>query len=533
VGLAATMSRMSRRAFIGAGLATGIGLGVGLPLAFGSSGSSSTGNLLRSDIRLPPLFGQRLRLPPILQPTSSDVGADYYDITQRRAMASIIPGLQTEIWGYDGIFPGPTIVSRRGRASVVTHTNELPVPTVAHLHGGHTPAESDGYPIDFVYPVDRSYMDAHPLMHGAHSGHDGDAMIGDTSDGSRSYRYPFEQRAATLWYHDHRMDFTGPSVWRGLAGFHLVRDDEEDALGLPAGARELPLMITDRSFAADGSFRYPSTDTTLMTTAGVTGSFVAGVLGDVMLVNGTPWPVAEVDGAQYRLRVLNGSNARRLDLRLDPPPNEAMTQIGTDGGLLAAPLRHEHFELAPAQRVDLVVDFAGYAPGTRVTLLNDFGEGRMSQVMRFIVGDRADDRFTMPDRLSEIETLDATDAVVTRTLRFQTGDVGHSTGWLIEGRPFTSDRIEAEAKLGTIEVWRLIADFHHPVHVHLSPFQVISRGIAGPGPFDGGWKDTIDLRPAEQASIAIRFDDYPGKFVFHCHNLEHEDMAMMANFVTT
>jgi spore coat protein A len=358
------------------------------------------------------------------------------------------------------------------------------------------------------------------------------AMVGDTSNGHRSYTYPLDQRASMLWYHDHRMDFTGPSVWRGLAGMHFVRDDEEDALRLPSGSRELPIMIMDRSFAANGSLYYPSVDGSLMTTPGVTPDFVAGVLGDAMLVNGTPWPLANVEGAKYRLRILNACNARRLDLRLDPQPDGQLTQIGSDGGLLAAPLRHDHFELAPAQRLDIIVDFAGYKPGTAVTLLNDFGDGNMSQIMRFIVGEKVGDSFIVPDKLSTIEPLAASQAVVTRTFHFRSGDVNHAKGWLIDGQPFSPDVIAASPKLGTVEVWRLTADFHHPVHIHLNPFQVLSRGIGGPSEFDAGWKDTIDLRPSEEAAIAIKFDGYVGKFVFHCHNLEHEDMAMMANFST-
>jgi spore coat protein A, manganese oxidase len=528
------MNGTSRRALLRAGLAAGIGLGVGVPFAFGAGGSASTGNVLRSRLPLPRAFTRPLLVPPVLRPVRSTADADYYEITQTAAMASIVPGTRTQIWGYNGIFPGPTIVSRRGRPSIVTHTNRLPVPSVVHLHGGRTPHDSDGYPIDVVNPVDMSYLDIH--MRAAMSDGDGidmDAIaLGDVSYGHRTYTYPLDQRAATLWYHDHRMDFTGPSVWRGLAGFHLVRDGEEDALGLPSGARELLLMITDRSFDTDGSFRYPSIDGTLVGKPGVTGPFVAGVLGDVMLVNGAPWPVATVNRAKNRLRILNACNARRIDLRLAPQADGTLTQIGTDGGLLAAPIRHEHFELAPGQRLDAIVDFAEYRPGTSVTLLNDFGEGRMSQVMRFRIGEAIEDHFTIPDRLSSIETLTSSQAVATRTFRFRSGDIDNMTGWLINGQPFRPDTIAATCRLGTVEVWRLMTDLHHPVHLHLSPFQVLSRGISAPGAFDAGRKDTIDLRPAEEAAIAIRFDGYPGKYVFHCHNLEHEDMAMMANFVT-
>ncbi|MEU4742197.1 multicopper oxidase domain-containing protein [Actinosynnema sp. NPDC023658] len=508
------MSTVSRRAFIRAGLAAGVGLGVGIPIALGAGGSASTGNLLRGRLR-PPAFTRPLPIPDVLEPVRSDAEADYYQITQAPAVVSLAPGTRTGIWAYNGTFPGPTIVSRRNRTAVVTHTNRLPVPTVVHLHGGRTPPDSDGYPIDFLHPE------------GFHADHAD--MSGDVRVGSRTYTYPLDQRAATLWYHDHRMDFTGPSVWRGLAGFHLVRDDEEDALGLPSGPRELPLMITDRSFDADGSLLYPSLDPTLLHTPGVTDPYAAGVLGDVMLVNGAPWPVADVDGAKYRLRILNACNARRLDLRLDPRPDDGLVQIGTDGGLLATPVRHEHFELAPAQRLDVIVDFARYPPGTLVTLFNDFDDGEMHRVMRFRVGERVADSSALPDRLSAVHVLTESEAVVTRTLHFASGGMG----WLVNGQPFSPDTIAATPRLGTVEVWRLVTDFHHPVHVHLAPFQVLSRGIGGPGPFDAGWKDTIDLRPAEVAAIAIRFDGYPGKYVFHCHNLEHEDMAMMGNFVTT
>lgn len=514
------MSGISRRTLLRAGIAGAASIGIGTPLLMAGTGTESTGNLLRSERPLPTAFTRRLRIPAVLTPIRSDSDGDHYRIVQTAATASIVPGVTTGIWGYNGTFPGPTIESRRGRPVIVTHVNTLPVPTVVHLHGGRTPAASDGYPTDFVYPDGLSH----------HGGHGGASMAGDTTVGSREYTFPLDQRAAALWYHDHRMDFTGPSVWRGLAGFHLHRDEEEAALRLPSGARELPLMITDRSFAADGSFRYPSIDPSLLGTPGVTGDYVAGVLGDTMLVNGVPWPVADVDAVHHRLRLLNASNARRLSLRLDPAPAAGFAQIGTDGGLLDAPIHLDHLELAPAQRMDVVVDFSGYKPGTEVTLVNDFDSGPMSQVMRFVVGPSTKDEFTLPATLSTLDRVTAEQAATTRSFTFRAGDVHGGNGWLIGDRAFSPDHVAADPRLGTVEVWRLRADFHHPVHLHQQPFQVLSRGSAGPGPFDAGWKDTIDLRPAEEVAIAIRFDGYRGKYVFHCHNLEHEDMAMMANY---
>jgi spore coat protein A len=523
------MSPVSRRSFIGGAVAGVVTLGVGVPFTLGARGDTSTGSLLASKIPLPTPFRHPLTVPPVLRPDRTDSTTDYYTVTQRQSTQEIVDGYQTTIWGYNGTFPGPTIESRRGRTAVVRHVNQLPVPAVVHLHGGRTPHDSDGYPTDLIYPTDRTYYDQHLAGMGAMAGM---SVTGDTTRGSRTYSYPLQQRAATLWYHDHRMGFTGPGVWRGLAGFHLVRDDEEDALRLPSGKREIPLMILDRSFASDGSLAYPSVDQTLVQNPGVTGKFVAGVLGDVMLVNGRPWPTTDVQRAHYRLRFLNASNARRLSLRLDPAPPDGFLQIGTDGGLLAAPISQDHLELAPAQRFDVIVDFSRYPTGTEVTLMNDFDTGPMAKVMQFVVGDPADDSFVLPDRLSTIPPLAPHDATVTRSFQFRSGDVDGMTGWLIGEDPFTTTNIAATVKLGTVEVWQLFADFHHPVHIHLNPFQVLSRGTEGPGPFDAGWKDTIDLRPGEQVAIAIKFDGFAGKYVFHCHNLEHEDMAMMANFET-
>ncbi|WP_246612380.1 multicopper oxidase family protein [Paractinoplanes bogorensis] len=506
------MTTLSRRALLGmAGLSAAAGIGI--PLGRGLAAPTSTGQLLRSRAPRPPLFQRRLTVPPVLRPTRSAGDTDHYEIVQTAVRAEILPGLTTELWTYNGSFPGPTIHSTRGRTVRIRHVNRLPVPTVVHLHGGRTPAADDGYPIDFVHPLDMAQ----------HVGHH---MGGDVSHGERTYTYPLDQRAATLWYHDHRMDFTGPSVWRGLAGFHLHHDDEEAALGLPAG---VPLMIADRSFDRDGSLLYPAR----AGGHGVTGDYVAGVLGDVMLVNGVPWPTHPVGRGTYRFRLLNAANARRLSVRLDPPPPTGLVRIGTDGGLLAAPIRHDHLELAPAQRFDILVDFSAYAPGTVVTMVNDFDIGAMGQIMRFVVGDERLAPFAVPDRLSTVTPPRASDAVVTRRFDFRTGEIAGHDGWLVGQQPFHPDVIAAHVKLGTVEIWQLNADFHHPVHLHLSPFQVLGRGSGGPGPYDAGWQDTIDLRPGEQAKILVHFDGYPGKYVFHCHNLEHEDMAMMANFVAT
>ncbi|WP_179200052.1 multicopper oxidase family protein, partial [Streptomyces sp. NRRL B-24572] len=310
----------TRRRVLAVGGALGVMAAGGLGVAAGlSRRPAATGAELRSAVPLPPPFEVPLPLPAVLEPVSKGAREDRYEIVQRETTAEILPGLRTRLWTYGGTFPGPTIESRRGRPVTVAHRNELPVPTVVHLHGGRTPAESDGYPTDLVTPAGWPTT-AHggDTGHGGHTGHGSGGAMHDpkavTTALTREYTFPLDQRPTMLWYHDHRMDFTAPAIWRGLAGLHIVRDDAEEALGLPAGPRELPLMIADRAFAADGGLDYPSLDPTLRGRPGVREPYVAGVLGDVILVNGAPWPVHEVDAARYRLRLLNASNARHYEL---------------------------------------------------------------------------------------------------------------------------------------------------------------------------------------------------------------------------
>jgi spore coat protein A len=521
----------SRRSVLGfAGLAA-VG---GALAACGEAGQ--TGELRRSRAPLPEPFTLPLARPAVLAPVSTAGGVDTYRVTARQADAEILPGRRTRILGYEGTFPGPTIESRSGRATVVEHVNELGVPMVVHLHGGEVPAASDGFPTDLVLPGGAGpRLSAATSAHAAHGAMDDPRA--DVVRGSRRYRYPMDQAAATLWYHDHRMDFTGPMVYRGLAGFHLVRDDDEDALPLPRGDRELPLMITDRTFDADGRLDYPARDPSMTREPGTRTDSVEGVLGDVVLVNGVPWPEAEVDAARYRLRFLNASNARRYELVLDPPPpsGDPFTQIGSDGGLLDRPRGHSALGMAPAERFDVVVDFSAYPVGTRVTVRNTLGAGRTGDVMRFVVARKATDDSRVPALLRPFEVLTPPAGAVRRSFRFRRGD-GGSGGkhwWRINGEPFDPARMLASIRPGQVEVWRFSSDLHHPIHVHLARFQVLSRGSHEPHALDAGWKDTVDLRPVDDVEVAIRFPDLPGRYVLHCHNLEHEDMAMMGAFEVT
>ncbi|MGY1577781.1 multicopper oxidase family protein [Streptomyces sp. MN13] len=302
--------------------------------------------------------------------------------------------------------------------------------------------------------------------------------------------------------------------------------------GLPAGARELPLMITDRAFVDDGSLAYPALDPALRGRPGVREPCLGGVLGDVILVNGAPWPVHEVDAARYRLRVLNGSNARHYALeavgadgrRLD------LVQIGADQGLLAAPVTHHRLPVAPAERYDVVVDFSHAEVGSLVRVVNRLGTGRTRDVMAFRVVREARGDSRVPRTLStDLPAWRRSDAVQVRDFAFRAGRMRGGHGWLIGGLPFDPARSDVTVDLGDVEVWRLIADAHHLVHLHLVGFRVLSRNGRPPLAHDAGLKDTVSPRPGEAVEIITRFDGCRGRYLFHCHNAEHEDMGMMAN----
>lgn len=516
---------LSRRQFLygagGAVVVLGSASGCAVLPPSGGSGDLA-GAVLPSDLNLPEPFQRPLHVPRVAELLRSGPDGPHYEFTQQVGRAEILPGITTEIWGYNGQFPGPTIEAQSGHPVVVRQRNELPTPVVTHLHGGVTPPESDGYPTDLVLPVGEP---SPPAKQGW-----------SFATGVKEYQYPLNQRAMTLWYHDHRMDFTGPQVWRGLAGFFLVRDAEEEALPLPAGDKDVPLMICDRSFDAQGAFRYPSRDPSLQGPHGVTDDYAQGVLGDVIVVNGVAWPFLEVSNTRYRFRILNASNARRYELALDPEPQQgrAFVQVGSDGGLLGRPVTHRSIPIAQAERFDVVVDFSAYPIGTEVTLTNRLGDGTTARIMQFRITRGEKDHSTVPDRLCdmhEYDELEATDAAVTRDFNFDQGGKrnGHMT-WTINGRLFNPTRMDARPRLDTTEVWNLNADPAHPIHLHLVRFKILSRNGDKPLAKDVGWKDVVDLTEGERAQVVAQFAGYRGRYVFHCHNLEHEDMGMMANF---
>jgi spore coat protein A len=441
-------------------------------------------------------FSQLLRIPHILNPVRSDATTDYYEITQKEADVEFMPGMRTRIWGYEGMFPGPTIKARRGRAAVVRQTNLLQGETVVHLHGGVTEPASDGFPTDMIMPGE-----------------------------SRSYVYPNQSRGATLWYHDHAMDHTAHNLYMGLAGLYIIEDESEAGLGLPSGEYDVPLILQDRSFGQDGNFSYH---------AGRAGRI--GARGAVMLVNGVPWPRFEVATRKYRFRILNGSNATAFEIALGN--GRPLTQIATEGGLLTMPIECPSIPLAMAERTEVIVDFSGYPLGTQIVLNNVGGEGPKSEIMRFDVTREEHDGNSIPEKLGDWEPLDPKLAVRTREIEFGISMEFniHPLIWTINGKKFNPNASLAQVEYGQVEIWHLknrkfgSLEKLHPVHVHLVNFQILERNGGPPKPWERGWKDTVSLGKGEEVKIIMKFDGHRGRYLMHCHNLEHEDHNMMARF---
>jgi spore coat protein A len=447
-----------------------------------------------------PRFAVPLAIPPTISPSRSHGATDFYDVTEFATEATILPGLRTPVWTYNGTTPGPTFDAVKGRDSQVTITNHLGVPTTMHLHGGDTPPQFDGHPLQLVQPGT-----------------------------SFTHVFPGNHPAATLWYHDHAIHATGRNVYQGLSGFFLIRDDVELGLGLPKGPPfEVPLVFQDRLFNADGSLFYPEKEPGLPVRQ--------GVFGDVILVNGTPFPFMEVERRKYRFRLLNGSNARFYQLELST--GEPITVIGSEGGFLTAPVETPSLLMAEAERYDIVIDFARYPVGTHVVLRNTiapdpFGDpvdpAKVRELMRFDVTADAASDFAIPKALGPGPVANAADAVRMRTWEFNRS---HGA-WTINGKLFEAGRIDASPAFGTTEIWEFVnksGGWLHPVHPHLVEFRLLDRNGQAPKPYEAGPKDVVALGPNETARVALKFVDFRGVYVFHCHNIEHEDHDMMTQF---
>lgn len=462
----------------------------------------------------PSPFLQPLTVPPVLAPVRSDALADYYEITARASNAAIVAGFSTPVLAYNGSYPGPTLRVRSGRTAVVRHTNALTVPTSVHTHGAYVNGDSDGHPSD-------------PINPGA----------------AKTYVFGNNQVARTQWYHDHVEHRTARNVYAGLAGFYLIGDDFEDALPLPRGEFDVPLCVQDRILNADGTLNYP--------TDAVSD---AGLMGDVIVVNGKAQPYFAVAARRYRFRVLNGSNARPYALSLSN--GQPFQVIATEGGLISAPITLTSLPIWPAERYEIVIDFGAVPVGTSVVLNNTYGSGSTAQIMRFDVDRSAVDDSTIPAILrsptdqADPTHLATTEAAATVTRKWQFGKAWDGV-YVINGKTYDVGRIDAFPRTGDTEIWEFKTGYgwSHPVHLHLVNFKVLTRNGQAPFAYErDAWKETILLRPNETVRVLTKWPTVPAtptvtpqvpagalasRFVFHCHNLGHEDHDMMTQLQVT
>jgi len=514
---------VSRRQVLLVGGAAALGAAaLGVPVStIGAKAASAL-----SSANMPKPFQTPFVTPPVLAPYKVDVDPEdgkpvnYYSVTEKTAMAAILPKLQTPILGYNGIFPGPTIGLDQGTKAVMRVRNKLPnnhpldghvLSTSVHLHGSASLPQYDGYASDVTMPG--FYKD---------------------------YRYPNFQPARTLWYHDHGVHFTALNAYSGLAGQYHMHDPFEKA-NLPQGKFDVPLTITDAMFAADGRMGYDDNSH-------------SGLWGDVVLVNGKPWPVMKVQKRIYRFRILNASISRSYRPSLST--GDPMWVVATDGGLVQAPQQVANYRHGGAERYEVLIDFRKYATGQRIEFRNSSNKNNIdydytNKIMAFdVVGDPVDTTDptwnTIPATLAsrnpsaagqEVMLLKASDATKTRSFRVERSDVTNM--WSINGQTWEDviqsgyTKIAADPKLNATEIWTIenkSGGWFHPVHIHLIDFQVISRNGGAPFAWEKGPKDVVYVGEGETVRVLMKFGPNQGRYMVHCHNLPHEDHDMMIQF---
>lgn len=445
----------------------------------------------------------------------------FYEMHMRRGTQEIIPGIQTPIWGYDGIWPGPTFKTRVGEPAVVRQWNNLDEEMSVHLHGGHNPAHSDGYPNFYVLPGkarDYYYTNSVP-------------RVGDGKSGPLD----FAESPSTMWYHDHAMDITSHHVMFGMSGFFLAFDETEQALisgnVLPGDPYDIPVALQDRTLNADGSIFFDPLNHD-------------GHLGDLMCANGKAQPKFHVQRRKYRFRFLNGAIARVYELRLSN--GQPFIGLGTDTWLYPQAIERPTLLLGMAKRADVVIDFTN-APNELYLeniLIQTDGRGpggtlqdRDTQIpgvplIKFVVeGPPQPNSATVQvgTHLRENAPILPSEIVRTRTFEFQR----RKGAWQINQRFFDPNLANATPTIGSAERWILKNEgggWWHPIHIHLESHQIQSVDGQLPPLEDRFKSDTATLGAGSEIEIFMKFRTFKGPFVFHCHNLDHEDMRMMFTF---
>jgi FtsP/CotA-like multicopper oxidase with cupredoxin domain len=504
-------------------------------------------------------FVQALPIPPIARPKkfsplptqSANIAAgeapradhqrwseflpqDLYEFTLTPALHTFHPDMApTYVWTYNGIYPGPTIIGQYGIPSLVRFHNNLPVDHTGfgsnthttHLHNGHTASESDGFAGDFWGPG--FFKDHH--YPNIYAGYDTFPGGGDPREAMR-----------TFWYHDHRHSFTATNNYRGLNGMFLLYDNvdtgfetggDHNALHLPGqyGLYDIPLNFTDKKFCADGQMFATAPD--------------AVPAGDKFIVNGAIQPFFQVARRKYRFRMLNSGPARIWTFTMSD--GRPFTLIATDGNLLEHPVNVPSLELHVSSRYDVVLDFSGNQIGDSVYLMNiasqfvnnapeplpDPNVDVTKAVMRFDVVSNAQDQSVVPDTLIQYPDLNLNEVVTTRIWNFDL--IGGQ--FKVNGLIFDPDRADATVKQGTAETWIIrnklpASGWTHPVHIHLEEGRILSRNGAPPPSEESGRRDVYPIRPGEEVHIFLRFREWFGKYMIHCHNLGHEDNFMLVRW---
>jgi FtsP/CotA-like multicopper oxidase with cupredoxin domain len=518
---------MRRREFVAGAAAAGVALAV--PWRFAG----------RAPAAGP--FMQPLRIPQVL--TGDDLTIRMFE-----ADVPVLPGQPTRMWTYDGTFPGPTIRRPGGRPTRITFVHELPEQAghlTVHRHGGHNRASEDGQPGGHTADNPEAICDLTPQTEQKER-YGTDLLI--PPGGRRTYLYDMveeagPERAAFEWYHDHRCDVTGRNLWNGLAGMFIVDDDVDLGLPLPKGEHDVPLMIVDRSFLADNQLANPF----FRPQGGPLGSATPQgglppndeVVGERILVNGGVQPYFEVAARRYRLRVLNAANFTSYNIALST--GEDLVQIGTESGLLPAPIRRRQILLGPAERAEIVVDFAGKLGQQLVLRSESLPDERganappAADLMQFRVVRPALDDSSVPGQLRPLpgwakDLAAAPDRVWVFELDYDRNRL--QPAWGINGQTWNPDRVDAYPRLGTTESWQLTnaSNVTHVIHLHSGDWVTLSRNGEPPPAWEQGLKETWRLDPGETVVVGTKFADHPGRFVIHCHMLEHEDHGMMTNF---
>lgn len=468
--------------------------GAGVGLALGLAGCTPGQQTFRPSGTVP--------LPvPALAPAQTLGGVRRFTLTAMTGESQLIagrPDLRTPTMGYNGAFLGPTLRAARGEHVIVDIRNKLGETTSLHWHGMHLPAAMDGGPHTPIAP-------------------------GETS----TVEWRLTQPAATLWYHPHPHGETEIQVLGGLAGFFLVDDDASLSSGLPDeyGVDDIPLALQDRFLDDNGRIQR------------IDGDNALGTIGHTLLANGVSGTYFTVTTELIRLRLLNGSGARFLDLRFDD--GRTFTLVGTDGGLMSQPVDLERLLLSPGERAEILVRFD---TGDRATLRTEQPEmpGVRDQAILgdMIAGDLVEFRAEQQLRPSREwrlpadlrEHLPESDAAHTR--RFE------MTMPFLNGQRMDMGRIDFVVRVGDIEVWEVTTTdaFPHNFHIHDVQFRVLDIDGNPPPRWLDGWKDTIPVFPNQTSRLIMRFENYSDTrvpYMVHCHLLQHEDKGMMAQFLVT